>query len=93
LEQAQGEAFHTNHTRSCMLTLRHCIFNLSRCFIAPKIQVTELQKELKDRGLDTKGKKEELIKRLQDSDSSVIIPENNTEGNDKFRPVSFVLDD
>jgi hypothetical protein len=30
------------------------------------LQVAELQKELKDRGLDTKGKKDELIKRLQD---------------------------
>jgi hypothetical protein len=29
-------------------------------------QVVELQKELKERGLDTKGKKDELIARLQD---------------------------
>jgi hypothetical protein len=29
-------------------------------------QVTELQKELKERGLDAKGKKDELIARLQD---------------------------
>jgi hypothetical protein len=30
------------------------------------VQVTELQKELKERGLDAKGKKDELISRLQD---------------------------
>jgi hypothetical protein len=33
-------------------------------FIFP--QVVDLQKELKERGLDTKGKKDELIARLQD---------------------------
>ncbi len=44
----------------------------------------ELQKELKDRGLDSKGKKEELVARLQEFESTGSSSHHNTDAEGNF---------